>query len=129
FPSEVQLCTSSIPGWGYGVCAMQPIPQGTWVGPFEGKRILPRDIPLDADTSMMWEIFHEDEVVCYLDASNENESSWMRFIRCARYRGEQNLDLMQYHGNVYYRAFKDIEPGEELLVWYSNESPQYMGLP
>ena len=35
----------------------------------------------------------------------------------------------QYCGNIYYRAFKDIPPGGELLVWYDEKYPQYMGIP
>ena len=53
----------------------------------------------------------------------------MRFIRCARYREEQNLYAFQYCGNIYYRAFRDIPVGRELLVWYDDKYHQYMGLP
>ncbi|KAL0187464.1 hypothetical protein M9458_019134, partial [Cirrhinus mrigala] len=35
-PREVCLCTSTVPGLGYGICAAQRIPQGTWIGPFQG---------------------------------------------------------------------------------------------
>ena len=38
FPDEVQLCTSSIPGYVYGVCARRHLPSGTWIGPYEGRR-------------------------------------------------------------------------------------------
>ena len=65
----------------------------------------------------------------YIDASDENTSSWMRFIRCARYKEEQNLFAFQYCGNVYYRAFRAIPMGEELLVWYDEKYPQHMGIP
>lgn len=53
----------------------------------------------------------------------------MRFIRCARHKGEQNLFAFQYNGNIYYRAFKDIPTGTELLVWYDEKYPMYMGIP
>lgn len=53
----------------------------------------------------------------------------MRYIQCARHREEQNLFVFQYLGNVYYRAFKDISQGTELLVWYDEIYPQYMGIP
>jgi len=56
FPDEVQLCWSSIPGAGYGVSAKQPIPIGTWIGPYEGRRIRPEDVTNDIDTSYMWEV-------------------------------------------------------------------------
>lgn len=53
----------------------------------------------------------------------------MRFIRCARNKQEQNLFAFQYLGNVFYRTFKAIRPGEEMLVWYDEKYPQYLGIP
>ena len=53
----------------------------------------------------------------------------MRFIRCARHKGEQNLFAFQYLGKVYYRSFKAILPGQEMLVWYDEKYPQYLGVP
>ncbi|XP_028519339.1 putative histone-lysine N-methyltransferase PRDM6 isoform X2 [Exaiptasia diaphana] len=129
FPDEVQLCWSGIPGAGYGVSAKQHIPIGTWIGPYEGRRIRPEDVTKEMDTSYMWEIFQEGRLVCYLDASDENTSSWMRFIRCARHRDEQNLYAFQYCGNIYYRAFRNIQVQQELLVWYDDKYQQHMGLP
>ena len=65
----------------------------------------------------------------FLDASDENVSSWMRFIQCARHKGEQNLYVFQYYGSIYYRAFKDIPVGSELMVWYDEKYPHFFGLP
>jgi len=129
FPEEVQLCVSSIPGAGCGVCAKQHIPVGTWIGPYEGKLVKCDEIKPTTDTSYMWEIYQEGKLSHYLDASDENTSSWMRFIRCARYREEQNLFSFQYCGNIYYRAFREISVGAELLVWYDEKYPQDMGIP
>jgi len=53
----------------------------------------------------------------------------MRFIRCARCKQEQNLYAFQYLGNVFYRSFKEILPGTEMLVWYDDKYPQHMGIP
>jgi len=53
----------------------------------------------------------------------------MRYIRCARHRGEQNMFAFQYCGHIYYRAFQDIPATTELLVWYDDKYPQYMGIP
>ena len=55
FPDEVQLCMSSIPGEGHGVCAKQHIPVGTWIGPYEGRRVRPDDVTPNMNTSYMWE--------------------------------------------------------------------------
>ncbi|KXJ28737.1 putative histone-lysine N-methyltransferase PRDM6 [Exaiptasia diaphana] len=129
FPPEVELCTSSVPGKGYGVRAVRTIPEGTWIGPYEGKQVKPQEITPHTDTSYMWEIFQEGSLAHYLDGSDEQNSSWMRFIRCARYKGEQNTSVMQYFGNIYYRVFQEISPGNEILVWYDDTCPHYLGIP
>lgn len=39
FPNDVELCFSSIPGHDLGVCSKEFMPAGTWIGPYEGKRV------------------------------------------------------------------------------------------
>ena len=56
FPDVVQLCKSSIPGKTYGVCARQHIPVGTWIGPYEGRKIAPDAINQNVDSSYLWEV-------------------------------------------------------------------------
>jgi len=129
FPDVVQLCKSSIPGKKYGVAAKQHIPVGTWIGPYEGKQINPDEINPNMDSSYLWEIYKDGQLLYYLDATDEATSSWMRFIKCARHRNEQNLFAFQYCGNIYYRAFREIPIGTELLVWYEDLYPQYFGIP
>lgn len=129
FPDVVQLCKSSIPGKKYGVSARQHIPVGTWIGPYEGKRIAPDAVHSNMDSSYLWEIYKDGRLLYYLDATDEESSSWMRFIKCARHINEQNLFAFQYCGNIYYRAFKEIPVGTELLVWYEDAYPQYFGIP
>ncbi len=34
----------------------------------------------------------------------------------------------QHRGSIYYRTFKDIKPGQELLVWYGEEYAKDLGL-
>jgi len=58
FPNEVGLCISGIPGVGYGVCAKQTIPLGTWIGPYEGELVRPEEVLSGTDTSYMWEVNH-----------------------------------------------------------------------
>lgn len=55
-PPEVCLCRSSVPGAELGVCTRRHIPLGTWIGPFEGKRVRPGDVKPGMDTSFMWEV-------------------------------------------------------------------------
>eukprot|EP00111_Clytia_hemisphaerica_P015806 TCONS_00046675-protein len=132
FPDEVGLCVSTIPMSGYGVFARLFIPLGTWIGPYEGKKISVDDgmkMVGKGEGNFLWEIHENGRLSAFLDASDEKTSSWMRFIQCARHKGEQNLFVFQYYGSIYYRAFKDITVGEELLAWYDDKYPQYCGIP
>lgn len=76
-----------------------------------------------------FQIFQNGELTGYIDGSDVKLTSWMRFIRSARHKKEQNLFAFQYLGRIFYRAFKDILPGEEMLVWYDEKYPQYLGIP
>lgn len=79
--------------------------------------------------ALLLQIYENDKLLHYIDGNDENNSSWMRFICCARHMGEQNLYAFQYNKEIYYRAFATIPAGEELLVWYEDTYPQYMGIP
>jgi len=128
-PPACKLCLSNVEGECYGVYANRDIPLGTWIGPYEGRRIRPCYVTPNMDTSHMWEIYEGSTLSHYIDGRDENIASWMRYIRCARHKDEQNLFAFQYNGNIYYRAFKDIPSGTELLVWYDDKYPMYMGIP
>ena len=52
---DISLCTSSIPGNGFGACAIKRIPHGTWFGPFEGKLVWLTEAQ-DVNTEHMWEV-------------------------------------------------------------------------
>ena len=52
----------------------------------------------------------------------------MRYINCSRIEEEQNIIALQYHGAIYYRVYKDVAPGKELLVWYGEEYAIELGI-
>jgi len=56
----------------------------------------------------------------YMDADDPSCSSWLRFVNCARFEQEQNVLAYQYKGAMYYRTYKTIEKGSEILVYYGN---------
>ena len=64
-----------------------------------------------------------------MDGSDENVSCWMRFIRSARNKEEQNLCAIQHGENIFYRTLMDIPVGTELLVWYEDKYEEYFGIP
>ncbi|XP_062571045.1 PR domain zinc finger protein 12-like [Saccostrea cucullata] len=80
---------------------------------------------------ILLKVFDErGEVAFYVDGgSDSHPSSWLTCVQCARSDREQNLELTQIDRHIFYRAIKDIAPGEELLVWYGQSSIYHMGLP
>ncbi|XP_077445255.1 putative histone-lysine N-methyltransferase PRDM6 isoform X2 [Stigmatopora argus] len=131
-PREVCLCTSTLPGLGYGICAAQRIPQGTWIGPFQGTPLMLDKVRCGAarNTRHLWEIYDSEGTLChFLDGNDPVKSSWMRYIRCARHCGEQNMMVVQYRSSIFYRACLDIPRGSELLVWYNDSYTSFFGIP
>lgn len=55
--------------------------------------------------------------------------NWMSLVKCARFPDEQNLIAVQVQGQIFYEACKDIQPGQELLVWYGDCYMQFLGIP
>lgn len=55
---QVCLCTSTVPGLGYGICAAQRIPQGTWIGPFQGVPLMLEKLQSGVvrNTRHLWEV-------------------------------------------------------------------------
>ena len=64
----------------------------------------------------------------FLDGRDESLSNWMRFVNCSRSEDEQNLVAYQFRGNIYYRTYKPISPGKELLVWYGESYAKDLGI-
>ena len=53
------LCISTIPLAGYGVFAKLFIPKGTWIGPYEGRKISVEDglkQISEGDAPFLWEV-------------------------------------------------------------------------
>lgn len=64
----------------------------------------------------------------FVDGHDESSSNWMRFVNCPRSEDEQNLVAFQYRGKIYYRTYKAISPGKELLVWYGEGYARELGI-
>uniref|UniRef100_A0A3Q1B4B9 PR domain zinc finger protein 12 n=2 Tax=Amphiprion TaxID=80969 RepID=A0A3Q1B4B9_AMPOC len=129
-PSEVIIAQSSVPGEGLGIFSKTWIKAGTEMGPFTGRLISPEHIDLYKNNSLMWEVFNEDSSVRYfIDASQEDQRSWMTYIKCARNEQEQNLEVVQIGSSIFYKAVETIPPDQELLVWYGNSHNTFLGIP
>ncbi|XP_032232606.1 PR domain zinc finger protein 12 [Nematostella vectensis] len=129
-PEQVTIAPSSIPGVQLGVFSTCWIKEGTQMGPYTGRIVKPDQVNYEIDNNLMWEVLNEDGSVShFLDAKEENPRNWMGFVNCARNEQEQNLEVFQYGGNIYYRAIKDVPPDQELLVWYGGTYMQFLGIP
>ncbi|KAF7657081.1 hypothetical protein LDENG_00031760 [Lucifuga dentata] len=129
-PSEVIIAQSSIPGEGLGIFSKTWIKAGTEMGPFTGRVLSPEHVDLFKNNNLMWEVFNEDGTVrCFIDASQEDQRSWMTYIKCARNEQEQNLEVVQIGSSIFYKAVETIPPDQELLVWYGNTQNTFLGIP
>ncbi|XP_076866773.1 PR domain zinc finger protein 12 [Brachyhypopomus gauderio] len=129
-PSEVIIAQSSIPGEGLGIFSKTWIKAGTEMGPFTGRVVSPQHVDLLKNNNLMWEVFNEDGTVrCFIDASQEDQRSWMTYIKCARNEQEQNLEVVQIGSSIFYKAVETIPPEHELLVWYGNSHNTFLGIP
>ncbi|KAJ0057134.1 hypothetical protein NL108_002063 [Boleophthalmus pectinirostris] len=129
-PSEVIIAQSSIPGEGLGIFSKTWIKAGTEMGPFTGRVLSPEHVDLLKNNNLMWEVFNDDGTVRYfIDASQEDQRSWMTYIKCARNEQEQNLEVVQIGSSIFYKAVETIPPDQELLVWYGNTHNTFLGIP
>ncbi|XP_068711466.1 zinc finger protein Xfin-like [Montipora foliosa] len=119
-PKNMDLKSSSIPDAGLGIFAKERFESDVVFGPYWGQKITVADVTSSMDQSYMWDIIENGLVTHVIDARDEKYSNWLRFVNCARNEDEQNLVAFQYRGEIYYRSYKVIEPGMELLVWYGD---------
>lgn len=57
-----------------------------------------------------------------LDTSDEANSNYLRYINCAVNQSQQNMEVFQYRGQLFFRVCRDIKPNEELLTYYGPKS-------
>uniref|UniRef100_A0A8C2L064 PR/SET domain 12 n=1 Tax=Cyprinus carpio TaxID=7962 RepID=A0A8C2L064_CYPCA len=113
-----------------GIFSKTWIKAGTEMGPFSGRLVSPEHVDLRKNNNLMWEVFNEDGTVrCFIDAGQEDQRSWMTYIKCARNEQEQNLEVLQIGSSIFYRALETIPPDQELLVWYGNSHNTFLGIP
>ncbi|XP_035696884.1 histone-lysine N-methyltransferase MECOM-like isoform X2 [Branchiostoma floridae] len=112
-PPEFELRESKAAGVGLGVWTKVAVQAGEKMGPFTG--IQKAEVK---DMTYAWEIVDEfGKVKFIVDASEPGTGNWMKYIRSARNYNEQNMVALQINDQMYYKVVKDVEMGEELMVY------------
>ncbi|CAG4969443.1 unnamed protein product [Colias eurytheme] len=119
----LHLAPSTIPGAGLGVFTTLTLPNNVQFGPYKGL------ITQNANSDYCWQIYDKNNKPTHMvDASDANNSNWMRYVNCSRYSYEQNLVAYQYQGQLYYRTTKIIPRFTELMVFYGSEFANRLGI-
>lgn len=63
-----------------------------------------------------------------VDGRDAFQSNWLRYVNCSKSVGDQNIRAVQYDGNIYYMATKQIEIGDELLTFYGEKFARILGI-
>lgn len=56
-------------------------------------------------------------------------AEWVPYVLSARCDGEQNMEATLVDGLLYFRVTRHVNASSELLIWYSDQLAQLLGVP
>ncbi|XP_066216426.1 histone-lysine N-methyltransferase PRDM9-like [Saccopteryx leptura] len=125
-PPGLRIRASGIPEAGLGVWnEASTLPVGLYFGPYQGQITEDEEA---GNNGYSWQITKGRNCYQYVDGKDESWANWMRYVNCARDDEEQNLVAFQYRRQIFYRTCRVIRPDCELLVGYSDEFGQKLGI-
>ncbi|CAF1206711.1 unnamed protein product [Rotaria sordida] len=120
------IAKSTLPRAGYGAFAARRIAKDTYFGPYGGLKH--NDSLIAETTGYAWTIKNElGELIYFIDAFDPNNSNWLRFINSANTARQQNLVAVKHLDEIFYLATRNIDAGEELLVYYGHTFAELLG--
>ncbi|XP_015928476.1 zinc finger protein 493-like [Parasteatoda tepidariorum] len=113
-PQSFVLRKSSVSVVKFGVWTEEELPTGIILGPCRGR--ITKNYYEAENTGYFWMVRN-----CGKERSSWRETSnWLRFVNFADSKENHNVMAFQYKKRIYYKTCKQIEPFQELLVWYSD---------
>ncbi|KAJ8403800.1 hypothetical protein AAFF_G00346680 [Aldrovandia affinis] len=106
-----------------GVFSKRRIPKRTQFGPVEGPLVRQGELQEDYIhlKVCLQDVANEGENAddVWVELSDEERCNWLMFVRPAQNHLEQNLVAYQYGADIFYTTIKNIQPKQELKVWYA----------
>ncbi|XP_071215061.1 histone-lysine N-methyltransferase MECOM-like isoform X12 [Salvelinus alpinus] len=118
-PPDFQLRQSGVPGvgGGLGIWARRTVDMGERLGPYVGEQRACLRHPTQG-----WEILDGSGHVKFcVDASEPDIGSWLKHIQFSPTAHQHNLTPCQIDDQIFYRVTREIQPGEELLLYMKAE--------
>ncbi|XP_060559317.1 uncharacterized protein LOC132719555 [Ruditapes philippinarum] len=127
-PDEIEIKPSTIPNAGFGAFAKMFIEQDTVFAPYKGTFEPESDVA--GQSGYSWKIDTRTGEgranTIWIDAKDVTLSNWLRYVNTPTSAESENVFAFQYKGEMYYQAFKSIQPGTELLVWYGDSYGEFL---
>lgn len=115
----IEIRASGVLGAGRGAFALAALPPNTIIGLYRGETLTPEQYDAKYPHGALASFVLQTGLRRFIDASNEAQANWTRYINDCRGSGLSNNVEFTVRGGV--RTKRRIRAGEELLVDYGPE--------